>query len=255
MSLLEVEQLHVAYGPVHAVRAISLRVDESQLVAVIGANGAGKSSTLNALSGVVRPAGGRVLFDGRDVARQPAHAIARLGMVQVPEGRRVLAPLTVLENLELGAYARRDRAGKAADLKQVYEMFPILAERRHAQAGSLSGGEQQMLAFGRALMAKPRLLLLDEPSMGLAPALVDYVFEAVQQMNRAGVGILIVEQNARRALEIAGYAYVLERGEIVLEGVASSLAGDERVVEAYLGKIEIEAEDEPGQAGNAIRGG
>jgi branched-chain amino acid transport system ATP-binding protein len=242
--LLEVENLHVAYGPVRAVRGISLRVDEGQLVTVIGANGAGKSSSLNAISGVVKATGGRVLFDGRDVARRPAHVICRRGLVQVPEGRRVLAPMTVLENLELGAYTRRDRAGKAADLKQVYEMFPILEARRHAASGSLSGGEQQMLAFGRALMARPKLLLLDEPSMGLAPALVDFVFESVQRMNRSGVGILMVEQNARRALEIARYAYVLERGEIVLEGEASSLMGDGRVIEAYLGKIEID-EDEP----------
>jgi branched-chain amino acid transport system ATP-binding protein len=242
--LLEVENLHVAYGPVRAVRGISLRVDEGQLVTMIGANGAGKSSSLNAISGVVKAAGGRVLFDGRDVARRPAHVIARRGLVQVPEGRRVLAPMTVLENLELGAYGRRDRAGKAADLKQVYEMFPILEARRHGASGSLSGGEQQMLAFGRALMARPKLLLLDEPSMGLSPVLVDFVFESVQRMNRSGVGILMVEQNARRALEIARYAYVLERGEIVLEGEASSLMGDGRVIEAYLGKIEIDEDEQ-----------
>jgi branched-chain amino acid transport system ATP-binding protein len=190
---------------------------------------------LNALSGLVRPARGSVRFGGQELVGRPGYAIARAGLVQVPEGRQVLAPLTVLDNLELGAYARSDRTAVKHDLEHVLTLFPVLRERLRQLAGTLSGGEQQMLAFGRALMAKPRLLLLDEPSMGLAPVIVDQVFAAVSQMNEAGIGVLIVEQNARQALDIASYGYVMEVGQLVLDGPAAALREDPRVQEAYLG--------------------
>ncbi|HVG97573.1 MAG TPA: ABC transporter ATP-binding protein [Chloroflexota bacterium] len=233
--LLSVERLAVAYGPVLAVRDVSLRVETGQTVALIGANGAGKTSTLAALSGLVRPVRGSVRFDGQEIAGWRPPRIVALGLVQVPEGRAVLPQMSVLENLQLGGYRRRDREALRRDLAAMQERFPILGQRRDLPAGSLSGGEQQLLAIARGLLARPRLLLLDEPSMGLAPHLVRQVFEVVREIKAEGTSQLLVEQNARKALSVADAAYVVERGEVVLEGPAAALAGDPRIVSAYLG--------------------
>ena len=233
--LLSVERLAVAYGPVLAVRDVSLRVETGQTVALIGANGAGKTSTLAALSGLVRPVRGSVRFDGQEIAGWRPPRIVALGLVQVPEGRAVLPQMSVLENLQLGGYRRRDREALRRDLAAMQERFPILGQRRDLPAGSLSGGEQQLLAIARGLLARPRLLLLDEPSMGLAPHLVRQVFEVVREIKAEGTSQLLVEQNARQALSVADAAYVVERGEVVLEGPAAALAGDPRIVSAYLG--------------------
>ena len=233
--LLEIQDLHVAYGPIRAVRGVSLRVPAGQAVCLIGANGAGKSTTLNTISGLLKPARGSIRFDGQEIAgRRPERVVGR-GLVQVPEGRLVIATLTVLENLEMGAYLRHDTAAVQRDLEAVLGRFPRLAERLRQRAGLLSGGEQQMLALGRALMARPRLLMLDEPSMGLAPILVNDVFAALAEIKRDGTTILLVEQNARKALEITDYAYVLERGLLVHEGKSRALRQDPRVIAAYLG--------------------
>jgi branched-chain amino acid transport system ATP-binding protein len=233
--LLEIRDLHVAYGPIRAVRGISLSVPAGQAVCLIGANGAGKSTTLNAISGLLKPARGSIRFDGQEIAGWRPERVAGQGLVQVPEGRLVIATLTVLENLEMGAYLRRDGQAVQRDLEAVFARFPRLAERRRQRAGLLSGGEQQMLALGRALMARPRLLMLDEPSMGLAPILVNEVFAALAEVKRAGTTILLVEQNARKALEITDYAYVLERGLLAHEGESRGLRQDPRVIAAYLG--------------------
>jgi branched-chain amino acid transport system ATP-binding protein len=233
--LLSVDGLAVAYGPVLAVRGVSLRVEAGQTVALIGANGAGKTSTLAALSGLVRPARGSIRFDGQEIAGWRPPRIVELGLVQVPEGRAVLPQMSVLENLQLGGYRRRDRDALRRDLAAMQERFPILGQRRTLPAGSLSGGEQQLLAIARGLLARPRLLLLDEPSMGLAPHLVRQVFEVVREIKAEGTSQLLVEQNARKALRLADAAYVLEHGEVVLEGPAATLAGDPRIVSAYLG--------------------
>jgi branched-chain amino acid transport system ATP-binding protein len=235
MSLLRVEGLTVAYGRTVAVRGIDLVVAAGQCVCLIGANGAGKTSVMRALSGLVRPRAGQILFEGTDVAGQPAHRIAALGMRQVPEGRQVFGELTVQDNLTLGAYLTRDRAEILRRQDQVLTRFPRLRERLGQLAGSMSGGEQQMLAFGRALMGAPRLLLMDEPSMGLAPLLVEEVFTAIAALKREGVTILLVEQNASAALDVADYAYVIETGEIVLQGNTPSIAADPAVITAYLG--------------------
>jgi branched-chain amino acid transport system ATP-binding protein len=233
-TVLSVRGLRVAYGRVQAVRGVDVDVPDGGLVAVIGANGAGKSSLINAVSGVVRPAGGSVHLAGRDVTRTPAHRLVRAGLVQVPEGRQVLATLTVEENLLLGGWhtPRRRVAGAVA---AVYDRFPVLAQRRALPAGSLSGGEQQMLAIGRALVAAPRVVLLDEPSMGLAPQVVDEVFAVVAEIRAAGTAVLLVEQNARRALRAADHGYVLAGGEVVRDGPAGELLADPAVVHAYLG--------------------
>ncbi len=236
MTMLTVENLQTHYGGIQALRGITFDVRQGQVVALIGANGVGKSTTLNTISGLLKPAGGRVEFDGRDITGWPPHQITAAGLVQVPEGRAMLAPLTVQENLELGAYTRRD-GDVGRDLQAVFERFPRLAERRAQSAGSLSGGEQQMLAIGRALMARPKLLMLDEPSMGLAPLLVRDVFRIIAEISAQGVTVLLVEQNAKKALELADYAYVLDNGRIVHEGNASDLHQDPRIVEAYLGRI------------------
>jgi len=217
------------------VRGIDLELREGEITTLVGANGAGKSSTLLALSGLVKKAGGRVLFGGQDLTRMPAHRIVASGVVQVAEGRATLTTLTVRENLELGAYSQGNRAHRAADLARVYAMFPVLAERAGGLAGNLSGGEQQMLAIGRALMARPRLLLLDEPSMGLAPIIVQDIFRTLREINRAGLTIFLVEQNVRQALKIAQHAYVLETGRIVLAGTGRELLDNPRVQQAYLG--------------------
>lgn len=235
--LLAVENLHVSYGQVEAVRDLSLRVDEGALVCLVGANGAGKTTTLAAIAGLVPARSGRVLFDGRNILGKRPAELVRGGLALVPEGRQILATMTVRENLELGGYQRRDRAGVQADVRAMMERFPILGERRELAAGGLSGGEQQMLAIARALVARPRLLLLDEPSMGLAPQLVSRVFAILREVHRDGRTVLLVEQNARKALAISDEAYVIETGRVVLSGPAAQLAGDPRVVAAYLGGL------------------
>ena len=235
-ALLSVKNLSVAYGGIHAVRELGLEVAPGEMVCLIGANGAGKTTTLKALSGLLPPHGGRVHFDGNSITRLPAHEIAGRGLALVPEGRGVFPRMSVFENLMMGAYARNDRAAIARDLDQVYALLPRLTERRGQLAGLLSGGEQQMLALGRAMMARPRLLLLDEPSLGLAPLLVAQMFAAIAQLNReSGLAILLVEQNAAVALSVAHRAYVLENGSVRLSGAADALARDERVRAAYFG--------------------
>jgi len=233
--MLEVTDLTVAYGLIEAVHKISFKVPSGTVVTLIGPNGAGKSTTLNALSGVAPMRGGRILLDGQDINRWSVHRRVAAGLVQVPEGRLVLAGMSVRENLELGAY-RRPRGDVAADIRDMEARFPILHERRNAAAGTLSGGEQQMLAIARGLMAHPKLLLLDEPSLGLAPLLVRTVFEIVGELRDGGLTILLVEQNARQALSVSSYAYVIESGKIVLEGPAAELRSDPAVIRTYLGQ-------------------
>ena len=236
--LLQVTGLKVNYGHIEAVKGIDFELHEGQITTLVGANGAGKTSTLLALSGLVKKAAGRVMFDGQDLGRMAPHKIVSSGVVQVAEGRATLTTLTVLENLELGAYSRRsyrDKGSRAADLDYVYGLFPVLRERSGGLAGNLSGGEQQMLAIGRALMAKPRVLLLDEPSMGLAPIIVQDIFRTLRDINRAGLTIFLVEQNVRQALKIADRAYVIETGSIVLSGTGRELLVNPRVQDAYLG--------------------
>jgi branched-chain amino acid transport system ATP-binding protein len=235
MSLLELSNLAIAYGGIQAVKGISLTVEEGELVSLIGANGAGKTTTLNTLGGLLRPASGSMRYAGQDLAAIPSHDRVRHGLSLVPEGRGIFARLTVKENLQMGAYTRRDKQLMASDLDKAYQLFPRLAERREQLAGTLSGGEQQMLAMGRALLSRPRLLLLDEPSMGLAPIMVDKIFSVIREIAASGVAILLVEQNARLALAMANRAYVMESGCITLSGPASELAADERVKAAYLG--------------------
>jgi branched-chain amino acid transport system ATP-binding protein len=220
---------------IHALRGVSLEVKKGQIACLIGANGAGKSSTLMAVSGLLRPNAGRIVFEGDDLAEVPPHAIVKRGISQVPEGRRIFSKLTVLENLEMGAYIRTDADGIRQDLDWVFGLFPILAERRFQMGGTLSGGEQQMLAIGRALMARPRLLLMDEPSLGLAPRFVETIFEVIREINTRGTTILLVEQNAHMALSIASRGYVMESGRIVLEDDATSLMVNKDVQKAYLG--------------------
>jgi branched-chain amino acid transport system ATP-binding protein len=236
MSLLALEQLQVSYGGIRAVKGVDLHVDEGELVCLIGANGAGKTTTLRAVTGLVRAAAGRIVYGGEEITALRVHEIARRGLALVPEGRGVFAQLTIEENLAMGAYARGDRAGVAADVERLFTLFPRLKERRRQTAGTLSGGEQQMLAISRALMSRPKLLLLDEPSMGLAPLMVERIFEVVRSIAAEGVTMLLVEQNARLALEVSHRGYVLEGGLVAFSGEARSLLGDPRVREAYLGE-------------------
>ena len=236
MSLLSLEQLQVAYGGIRAVKGIDLEVAAGELVCLIGANGAGKTTTLRAITGLVRPAGGRIVYDGAEIGGRRVHEIARRGLAMVPEGRGVFAQLTILENLSMGAYARNDRAAIQADVERVFSLFPRLKERSTQTAGTLSGGEQQMLAMARAMMSRPKLLLLDEPSMGLAPLMVERIFEVVRTIAAEGVTILLVEQNARLALEASHRGYVLDGGLVTIAGESRSLLGDPRVREAYLGE-------------------
>jgi branched-chain amino acid transport system ATP-binding protein len=234
--MLQLENLEVAYGAIRAVKGISLSVRSGELVALIGSNGAGKTTTLRTISGLLRPRAGRLVHDGADLARLPPHGIVARGIVQAPEGRQIFGGLTVRENLLLGATARRaDRTALAEDLAHVFALFPVLRERLGQSGGTLSGGEQQMLAIGRALMARPRLLLLDEPSLGLAPLIVTRIFEVIARLKAEGTTILLVEQNARKALAVADRAYVLETGRVVLEGPATELAANPAVERAYLG--------------------
>jgi branched-chain amino acid transport system ATP-binding protein len=234
--VLFVEGVRAGYGAVEALQGVTLEVGEGEVVALVGSNGAGKTTTLLSISGIVRARAGRVVWEGREIQNRPPHEIVRLGIVHVPEGRRIFPRLTVLENLEMGAYARRDRAGVRADLERVYGLFPVLRDRRAQPGGTLSGGEQQMLAVGRALMARPRLLVLDEPSLGLAPLVARRIFEVLGELHRSGTSILLVEQNARAALGLAARGYVLEGGRVVLAGPARELLEDPRVRGAYLGE-------------------
>ncbi len=233
--MLRVEDINVYYGAIHAIKGISLDVPDGEIVALIGSNGAGKSTTLRTISGLMRPKKGRIMYDGEDITGVPAHKIVGKGLCQVPEGRHVFANMTVLENLELGAYLRNDKDGIVKDMEAVFEKFPRLLERKNQIAGTLSGGEQQMLAMARALMSRPKLLLLDEPSMGLAPLLVKEIFNIIKEINASGTTVLLVEQNANMALSIADKAYVLETGRITLSGTAAELASSEEVRKAYLG--------------------
>jgi len=234
--MLVVKDLHVHYGAIHALKGVTIDVKPGSIVTLIGANGAGKSTTLRAISGILRPSKGNVRFLEKELVGKPAHELVQQGMSHCPEGRRVFRSLTVKENLELGAYIRKDKDGVRNDLEQVYELFPRLKERLKQHAGTLSGGEQQMLAIGRSFMSRPKLLMLDEPSLGIAPILVQEIFKTIKKINQTqGMTILLVEQNANQALKLADYAYVLETGKVVLEGKSSELAEDERVKAAYLG--------------------
>lgn len=235
MAMLEINDINVYYGAIHAIKGISLSVDEGEIVTLIGANGAGKSTTLRTISGLLKPKTGAIKFLGKDIAGMPAHKIVREGISQVPEGRRIFAEMTVQENLELGAFTRTDKSEIESDFKMVFGRFPRLEERRMQLAGTLSGGEQQMLAMGRALMSRPKLLLMDEPSMGLAPLLIREIFNIIVDINKTGTTILLVEQNANMALSIANRAYVLETGRITISGDAKELAASEDIRKAYLG--------------------
>jgi len=235
MALLEVKDLSVSYGAIRALHGVSFHVDEGEVVTLIGANGAGKSTTLRTISGLLPVTGGEVWYNGEDITGADANRIVSKGVIHVPEGRRIFAPLTVRENLEMGAFSRRDKNEIAASMEHVFHLFPRMKERLEQAGGTLSGGEQQMLAVGRALMAKPRLLLMDEPSMGLAPILVDEIFDIIKEISQEGVTILLVEQNASMALSVADRGYVLETGAIQLEGAADELARNPSVRAAYLG--------------------
>jgi len=235
MALLELNDVHTYYGAIHALRGITLSIDEGEIVTLIGANGAGKSTTLRTISGLLKPRQGEITLRGKPIVGMRPHQIVGLGICQSPEGRRVFARMTVHENLEMGAFSRNDTAAFAADFERVYTLFPRLRERTGQQAGTLSGGEQQMLAMGRALMAAPKILLLDEPSMGLAPILVEQIFEIIRTINTSGTTVLLVEQNALMALSVANRGYIMQTGEIVLSGDAASLAKNPAVKEAYLG--------------------
>jgi branched-chain amino acid transport system ATP-binding protein len=235
MSMLELENIHTYYGNIHALKGLSVRVEEAEIVSLIGGNGAGKSTTLKTISGLLHPRHGTIHLAGEDLTKLKPHEIVQKGIVQVPEGRRIFGRLSVTENLEMGAYALKDKQKISSNLEKVFSMFPRLKERRSQLGGTLSGGEQQMLAMGRGLMADPKILLLDEPSMGLAPVLVDSIFDTIQEMHRGGTTILLVEQNARAALAVADRGYVLQTGTIVLSGDAAELRANEMVQKAYLG--------------------
>jgi len=234
--MLELRDVHTYYGNIHALKGISLKVDDGEIVTLIGSNGAGKSTTLRTIQGIIRPRRGTIVLDGAALEKLPPHEIVARGVAQSPEGRLIFPRMTVLENLEMGAYARKDKEGIKADLERVFTLFPRLKERMSQKGGTLSGGEQQMLAMGRALMARPRVMLLDEPSMGLAPILVEQIFKIIEELNQQGTTILLVEQNARMALSIAHRGYVLQTGEIRLQGPAAQLREDEEVRKTYLGE-------------------
>ena len=236
MAMLEVKNLKVHYGVIQAIKGISFEVNEGEVIALIGANGAGKTTTLQTITGMLKPSEGEILFEGQDIVKVPGHKIVSMGMAHVPEGRRVFAELSVYENLKLGAYTRKDKNEIAESLAKVYKSFPRLEERKNQLAGTLSGGEQQMLAMGRALMSKPKIILMDEPSMGLSPLLVSEIFDIIKVINESGTTVLLVEQNAKKALSIADRAYVLETGNITLSGDAKDLINDESVKKAYLGE-------------------
>ena len=236
MALLEIKDLEVNYGVIKAIKGVSFDVNEGEIIALIGANGAGKTTILHTITGLIQAKKGSIVFDGKELTKTPPHKIVSMGMAHVPEGRRIFQQLSVLENLKLGAYTRKDKSEIASTLKMVYERFPRLEERKNQVAGTLSGGEQQMLAMGRALMSKPRIILMDEPSMGLSPLLVSEIFDIIKEINESGTTVLLVEQNAKKALSIADRAYVLETGNITLSGDAKDLINDESVKKAYLGE-------------------
>jgi branched-chain amino acid transport system ATP-binding protein len=236
MPLLEIENLHSGYGPIEVLKGISVEVREGEIVAMIGANGAGKTTTLMAISGLNRIRSGRVRFNGREIHPLPAHEIVRLGLCHSPEGRKIFPRLTVLENLQMGAFTRRDHDGVRRDLEHNFDLFPILRQRAAQQGGTLSGGEQQMLAVARALMGRPKLLLLDEPSLGLAPLVASKIFDVIRRLNQDGIAVLLVEQNARMALKLANRGYVMETGQITMTGPAGQLLADQRIKDAYLGE-------------------
>ncbi len=236
MAMLEIKDLEVYYGMIQAIKGISFEVNEGEVIALIGANGAGKTTTLHTISGLITPKKGTVTFEGKEITKVPAHKIVSLGMAHVPEGRRVFASLSVFQNLKLGAYTRNNKDEIEESLKMVYARFPRLEERKNQLAGTLSGGEQQMLAMGRALMSRPRIILMDEPSMGLSPIFVNEIFDIIKQVSAGGTTVLLVEQNAKKALSIADRGYVLETGKIVLSGKAEELLNDESVKKAYLGE-------------------
>lgn len=236
MAMLEVKDIEVYYGMIQALKGISFEVNEGEVIALIGANGAGKTTTLHTITGLLSPKKGSVLFEGQDITKVPAHKIVSLGMAHVPEGRRVFAELSVYQNLKMGAYTRKDKDEIAKTLEMVYKRFPRLEERKNQLAGTLSGGEQQMLAMGRALMSHPKIIVMDEPSMGLSPILVNEIFEIIKEVSAGGTTVLLVEQNAKKVLSIADRAYVLETGKIVLEGDAKELMNDDSIKKAYLGE-------------------
>ena len=236
MALLEVNNLEVHYGVIKALKNVSFEVNEGEIIALIGANGAGKTTTLQTISGILPVTSGNIILNGQDITKVPAHKIVRLGISQVPEGRRVFSQLSVLDNLKMGAFIRNDKEQIEADLENIYKRFPRLYERKNQLAGTLSGGEQQMLAMGRALMSNPKILLLDEPSMGLSPILVSEIFDIIKSINESGVTVLLVEQNAKKALSIANRAYALETGNVVVSGNAADLINDDKIKKAYLGE-------------------
>ncbi|MBR2038474.1 MAG: ABC transporter ATP-binding protein [Lachnospiraceae bacterium] len=236
MSMLEVKDLKVNYGMIQAIKGVSFHVEQGEVIALIGANGAGKTTILHTITGLLSPKEGSVVFEGTDITKIPAHKIVSMGMAHVPEGRRVFANLTVLQNLKMGAYTRKDKAEIQETLEMIYKRFPRLEERQNQLAGTLSGGEQQMLAMGRALMSHPKIILMDEPSMGLSPIYVNEIFQIIQDVSKSGTTVLLVEQNAKKALSIADRAYVLETGNIVLEGRASTLLDNDDIKKAYLGE-------------------
>ena len=236
MAMLEVRDLQVYYGMIHAIKGISFDVNQGEVIALIGANGAGKTTTLHTITGLLAPKTGSVLFEGKDITKVPAHKIVSMGMAHVPEGRRVFAELSVYENLKMGAYTRKDKKEIEESLANVYKRFPRLEERKNQMAGTLSGGEQQMLAMGRALMSKPKIILMDEPSMGLSPIFVNEIFDIIRAVSESGTTVLLVEQNAKKALSISDRAYVLETGTITMSGKAKDLLEDEAVKKAYLGE-------------------
>jgi branched-chain amino acid transport system ATP-binding protein len=236
MAMLEIKDLCVNYGVIKALKGITFEVNEGEVIALIGANGAGKTTTLHTITGLLNARSGSIVLDGKDITKTPAHKIVKMGIAHVPEGRRIFQNLTVLDNIRLGAFTRKDKDGIAQDVEKVYKLFPRLEERKNQVAGTLSGGEQQMLAMGRALMSKPRIVVMDEPSMGLSPILVSEIFDIIQSIRQQGTTVLLVEQNAKKALSIADRAYVLETGKIVLSGKASDLINDESVKKAYLGE-------------------
>ena len=236
MAMLEIRDLEVNYGAINAIKKISFDVNEGEVIALIGANGAGKTTTLHTITGLLKAKSGSVKFEGRELTKLPPHKIVEMGMAHVPEGRRVFAQLSVLENLKLGAFIRKDKDGIEEDLRNIYERFPRLEERKNQLAGTLSGGEQQMLAMGRALMSRPRIILMDEPSMGLSPIYVSEIFDIIKSINKDGTTVLLVEQNAKKALSIADRAYVLETGMIALSGDAKDLMNNDTVKKAYLGE-------------------
>lgn len=236
MAMLEIKDIEVFYGMIQAIKGVSFEVNEGEVIALIGANGAGKTTILHSITGLIAPRKGQILFEGQDITSTPAHKIVSMGMAHVPEGRRVFAQLTVLENLKMGAFTRKDKDEIEESMIRVYKRFPRLEERKNQMAGTLSGGEQQMLAMGRALMSRPRIILMDEPSMGLSPIFVNEIFDIIREVSEGGTTVLLVEQNAKKALGIADRAYVLETGKIVLDGKAEDLLNDDSVKKAYLGE-------------------